>query len=90
MRQVKALVGYYFAEAKWREERYKPKSEEYMRVATLSCGYTCLIIISFLGMGDLATVQAFDWVLTQPRMVRATMIICRLTDDIVGHEVSYN
>ncbi|PIN22719.1 Alpha-copaene synthase [Handroanthus impetiginosus] len=83
---MKELVRYYFAEAKWRHEKHKPTTEEYIRVATMSCGYTSLIIISFLGMGNVATKEAFDWVLSQPDMVSASLIICRLTDDIVGHE----
>ncbi|KAL8508357.1 hypothetical protein ACS0TY_018819 [Phlomoides rotata] len=36
----------YFAEAKWREEKYKPKTEEYLTVATASTAYTSLMIIS--------------------------------------------
>ncbi|KAG8367758.1 hypothetical protein BUALT_Bualt16G0106100 [Buddleja alternifolia] len=83
---VKILCRAYFAEAKWREERYKPTTEEYMRLATKTCGYTSLIIISFLGMGNIPTKEAFDWVLTQPSYVTASLTICRLADDIMGHE----
>ncbi|PIM97320.1 Bicyclogermacrene synthase [Handroanthus impetiginosus] len=83
---IKLLVRSYFAEAKWRHKKYIPSTEEYMRVATKSAGYTSLTIVSFLGMGDVATKEAFDWVLSEPNIVRASLIICRLTDDIVGHE----
>nr|BBO53759.1 putative delta-cadinene synthase [Scoparia dulcis] len=84
---VKELARNYFEEIKWREEKYTPTTDEYMKLATKSCGYISLIIISFLGIdGDLAKREAFDWVLSQPDMVKATLIICRLTDDMVGHE----
>ncbi|KAK4399507.1 Bicyclogermacrene synthase [Sesamum angolense] len=83
---MKVVVRDYLEEVKWREQAYKPTTEEYMRVATRSCAYTSLIIISFLGMADVASREAFDWVLSQPRIVRAALVICRLTDDIVGHE----
>ncbi|PIN22716.1 Alpha-copaene synthase [Handroanthus impetiginosus] len=83
---MKLLARSYFAEAKWRHEKYKPSTEEYMRVATRSCGYTSMIIVSFLGMGDVATKEAFDWVLSEPDIVKASLIICRLTDDIAGYE----
>nr|QEY10188.1 terpene synthase 4 [Scutellaria barbata] len=84
---MKVMARDYFYEAKnWREAKYKPKMEEYMQVATSSTAYTSLMIISFLGMPNFVKKQHFDWVLSKPHIVRATLIICRLTDDIVGHE----
>lgn len=85
---MKVVTRDYFAEIKWREEKYKPTSEEYMQVATASCAYMSLIIFSFLGMGEIVTKEAFDFVLSKPNIIRATLNICRLTDDIVGHEVT--
>ncbi|XP_047941539.1 LOW QUALITY PROTEIN: germacrene D synthase 2-like [Salvia hispanica] len=83
---MKVMARDYFTEIKWREEKYKPKSEEYMHVATASSAYTSLIICSFLGMGDCVTKEAFEFVLSLQDIVKATLNICRLTDDIVGHE----
>ncbi|KAG6392150.1 hypothetical protein SASPL_146361 [Salvia splendens] len=83
---MKVMARAYFTEIKWREEKYKPKSEEYMHVATASSGYTSLIICSFLGMGDCVTKEAFDFVLSEPDVVKSALIIGRLTDDIAGHE----
>ncbi|KAL8512920.1 hypothetical protein ACS0TY_019180 [Phlomoides rotata] len=84
---IKLIVGAYFEEVKWREEKYKPTTQEYMQVATKSTGHITLIIISFLGMEDnVATREAFEWVFSRPDIVRAALTICRLTDDIVGHE----
>nr|QIQ55995.1 putative terpene synthase 4 [Eremophila drummondii] len=84
---VKYLCRAYFAEAKWREERYKPATEEYMNLTIKSCGYTTLIIISFLGIDKhIASKEAFDWVFSEPDIVRAALKINRLRDDIVGEE----
>ncbi|KAH6776279.1 hypothetical protein C2S52_013840 [Perilla frutescens var. hirtella] len=85
---MKVMARDYFVEVKWREEKYKPRSEEYMEVATASCAYTSLIIISFIGMGHnySVTKQAFDFVLSKPPILRAALTICRLTDDIAGHQ----
>ncbi|KAL8512954.1 hypothetical protein ACS0TY_019206 [Phlomoides rotata] len=84
---VKHIVGSYFDEAVWREEKYKPTTQEYMQVALGSCGYSTLTTISFLGMEDnIATREAFDWVLSRPDIVKAASTICRLVDDIVGHQ----
>ncbi|KAG8370746.1 hypothetical protein BUALT_Bualt13G0015600 [Buddleja alternifolia] len=83
---IKYLCRAYYAETKWKQEEYKPTTEEYLRLANKTCGYTTLVIISFLGMGDIPTKEAFDWVLTQPAPIIAASTICRLKDDIVGHE----
>nr|J7LP58.1 RecName: Full=Bifunctional sesquiterpene synthase 1; AltName: Full=Alpha-copaene synthase; AltName: Full=Delta-cadinene synthase; AltName: Full=Terpene synthase 1; Short=LdTPS1 [Phyla dulcis]AFR23368.1 alpha-copaene/delta-cadinene synthase [Phyla dulcis] len=83
---IKTFARSYFLEAKWREEKYKPTTEEYMGLATKTCGYKSLIITSFLAMGDIPKREHFDWVLSDPDFVMASCIICRLADDIVGHE----
>ncbi|KAJ4713440.1 Valencene synthase [Melia azedarach] len=49
------VIETYFVQAKWFNEGYVPSMEEYMPVALISCAYTLVITISFLGMGDIAT-----------------------------------
>ena len=61
-----------------------------MSNALVSCGYSMLITTSFVGMGDIATEEAFDWVFSDPKMVRASSVICRLMDDIVSNEVLHH
>ncbi|KAM7486326.1 hypothetical protein LguiA_002335 [Lonicera macranthoides] len=82
---MKQLVRAYFDEAIWYHKGYVPTMEEYMEVALVSCGYKMLATTSFVGMGESVTKQAFDWVSNTPLMVKASSVICRLTDDIVGH-----
>lgn len=55
----------------------------------VSGAYKMLATNSFVGMGDLVTKEAFDWVSSNPLIVKAASVICRLSDDMVGHEVSY-
>ncbi|KAI5333506.1 hypothetical protein L3X38_023637 [Prunus dulcis] len=74
----------YFDEAKWFHEGCIPNMEEYMRVATASVGNTILSTISLLGMGDIVTKESFEWLLTDPKILRASNIIIRLMDDIVS------
>ncbi|KAG6634537.1 hypothetical protein CIPAW_12G125200 [Carya illinoinensis] len=93
---MKNLVQAYFVEAKWFNEKYAPTFEEYMNKALVSCGYSALTTLSFVGMGDIVIKEAFDWVFSHPRMVKVAAIISRLMDDIVstdfeqrrGHVVS--
>ena len=59
-----------------------------MQVAKTSCGYRLLSAASFVGMGDLATEEIFEWVKGDPKIVKAASVVCRLMDDIVSNEVS--
>ncbi|XP_057507163.1 (-)-germacrene D synthase-like isoform X2 [Actinidia eriantha] len=84
--EMKNLVRGYFEEAKWFHQGYVPSMEEYMRLALLTSGYKMVTTTSFVGMGELATKEAFDWVSSYPLIVEAVSAIARLTDDIVGHK----
>ncbi|XP_050365371.1 (-)-alpha-pinene synthase-like [Argentina anserina] len=74
----------YFNEAQWLHEGRTPSMEEYMSVATVSISYTFLTTISLLGMGEIVTKEAFEWLAHDPKIVRASNIIFRLMDDIVS------
>lgn len=76
----------YFLEAKLLNQ--VPTMEEYLPIALLTTGYDLLTNTCFVGMGDIATKEAFEWLLCNPKILKATTIICRLMDDIVSHKVS--
>lgn len=40
-----------------------------------------------MGMGEVATIQAFDWAAKKPQCLVASNTIGRLVDDIMTHEV---
>ncbi|XP_054778345.1 probable terpene synthase 2 [Prosopis cineraria] len=47
---------------------------------------TCpLLISSFLGLGNLATKKAFEWLATHPKIIRTMSTIGRLLDDMASH-----
>ncbi|KAJ4833933.1 hypothetical protein Tsubulata_043483, partial [Turnera subulata] len=83
---MKRVVRHYLAEARWRTRGYVPTMEEYMDVSLVSCCYPMLTTTSFLGMGPLATVEAFEWTAKDPKIIKAASIICRLMDDIASHQ----
>ena len=85
---MKGSVRAYFNEAKWPHAEYiVPTVEEYMGVALVSSDVPMFTIISFVGMGMIATKEAFDWVLNGPKIVRACSTIIRLMDDMASHKV---
>ncbi|XP_031265517.1 (-)-germacrene D synthase-like [Pistacia vera] len=83
---MKILVRNYFNEAKWCDKKYVPTIEEYLSVALLTGGHLTLAATSFVGMGDVVTQESFDWVISNPKIVKASSIIGRLMDDIAGHK----
>ncbi|XP_020417018.1 (-)-alpha-pinene synthase-like isoform X2 [Prunus persica] len=84
MAQMKDQARSYFDEVRWLHEGRIPSMEEYMSIATVSISYTFLTTISLLGMGDIVTKESFEWLLNDPKIVRAANTIFRLMDDIVS------
>lgn len=84
---MKEQVSIYNVEAKWCKEGYIPTFNEYTDVAYVSSGSYVVIVGSFLGMGEIADKNAFDWLRSKPKLVRVSETLGRLIDDIVSHKV---
>ncbi|KAM5565437.1 (-)-alpha-pinene synthase [Rosa sericea] len=83
---MKNQARLYFAEARWFHEGCTPRMDEYMRVAASSVGSTMLAVVSLVGMGDIITKEAFEWLTNNPKILTASNTIFRLMDDIAGHK----
>lgn len=88
--QTKALVRGYFHEALWLNNGYVPTLEEYLKVSVITSGYFYMTAASYVGMGEEATKEVFDWLKTHPKFVMDSSLIGRLVDDIQSHEVKLN
>lgn len=87
--QMIKLVMAYMVEAEWCFSKYFPTMEEYMKQALVSGAYMMLSTTSLVGMEDPnISKHDFDWITSEPPMLRAASVICRLMDDMVGHGVS--
>lgn len=64
-----------------------PSLEEHLRVSLISCGYAAVACAFYVGLGEDATKEAFEWVASFPEILKSCSIICRLMDDITSHEV---
>ncbi|KAL3508561.1 hypothetical protein ACH5RR_027962 [Cinchona calisaya] len=84
--ELAKLAKAYFQEAKWFHDGHVPRFEEYMRVALVTGAYMMLATTSLVLMGESVSTKTLDWITNEPLIVRAASIICRLTDDMVGHE----
>ncbi|KAL6311327.1 hypothetical protein AAG906_025540 [Vitis piasezkii] len=83
---MKSSVRAYLVEAKWFHGKYIPTIEEYMGIALVSIGVPMFTIFSFIGMGEIANKEVFDWVQQNPKIVRASSTIIRLMDDMASHK----
>ncbi|XP_021724059.1 (-)-germacrene D synthase-like [Chenopodium quinoa] len=84
--QMNVTCQAYLHEAMWRHENVVPTFDEYMKNAIGSSGYLYVITASFIGMGELATKDAFESVDRTTKAQKASCILARLLNDIASHE----
>ncbi|THG23730.1 hypothetical protein TEA_019527 [Camellia sinensis var. sinensis] len=48
--------------------------------------YLMLSTTSYVGMGEVVSKEAFDWVPNDPLIAQALSVICRIMDDMAGHK----
>ena len=84
---MKKVVKAYFQEAKWYYAKKVPRMEQYMKNGIPTSGYLLVATNSWLGMGEIATKDAFDWLTNEPPILVASCIITRLLNDLLSHEV---
>nr|QWB49539.1 terpene synthase 5 [Aquilaria sinensis] len=83
---MKRQATAYLTEARWFSQNYTPTLEEYLKLGIHTSTCPVLTVSSLLGMGDDISRDAFEWVLSTPKIVIASSQIGRLVDDIVSHE----
>ncbi|KAI4305104.1 hypothetical protein L6164_028492 [Bauhinia variegata] len=73
----------FLVEAKWRDKRYTPAYDEYMKNGIINA-YPFLAAASFLGLGHIATRELFEWISNDdlPKIIRAISIFARLQNDL--------
>ncbi|XP_049354647.1 sesquiterpene synthase 9-like [Solanum verrucosum] len=85
--EMKKLVRAYFKEAQWlNDANYIPKYEEHMENSLVSAAYMMASTTSLIGMEEFISRDTFEWLMNEPLIVRASSLISRAMDDIVGHE----
>nr|BAG50438.1 sesquiterpene synthase 6 [Zingiber zerumbet] len=84
--EFKAVAIAYLEESKWGVERYVPSLDEHLRVSLISSACSFVICSMYLGMGEVATKEVFEWYSSFPKPVEACSVIGRLLNDIRSHE----
>lgn len=84
---MKITIRGYYEESRWLLHHHIPTLEEYMDVALVSTSYRSLAITALVGMQDISTKDIFEWLLSDPKIVKASATVLRLMDDITSHMV---
>ncbi|KAF8408882.1 hypothetical protein HHK36_004951 [Tetracentron sinense] len=84
--EMKALVKAYRAEAQWFNTGCVPKLEEYLQISLITSVYPLITVIEYMGMGEIATKEAFEWATSLPKIIRSSSMIDRLMDDIKSYK----
>ncbi|KAK9674003.1 hypothetical protein RND81_12G204400 [Saponaria officinalis] len=83
---VKDMIKAFMQEVEWRHQKFVPTYEEYMKNALVSSPYPVCIIATFLGMGEIASKESFEWASQNPMpdAVKVVSTIMRLMNDMGG------
>ncbi|PHU07961.1 hypothetical protein BC332_24450 [Capsicum chinense] len=84
--EMKKMTRVYFEEAKWYHEKKIPTMEQYVKNGIITGGLLLLASTFWLGIGKIATKDAFDWMATEPPILVAASLIGRLLNDLQSHE----
>ncbi|KAJ1275872.1 hypothetical protein BS78_05G169200 [Paspalum vaginatum] len=69
----------------WREERQAPTVHDYLKqAAAISVQYVPMVVICFAAMD--ANDELYKWACSFPKIIEIAAIMCRLMDDVAGHE----
>ncbi|KAG6495287.1 beta-eudesmol synthase-like [Zingiber officinale] len=85
--EIKSLVISYLQEIKWGIERHVPSLDEHLNSSLISSGCSTVNCASFVGMGEVATKEVFEWHSSFPKAIEACCVIGRLLNDIRSHEL---
>ncbi|XP_074558765.1 alpha-humulene synthase-like [Curcuma longa] len=84
--EIKALSRSYFIDAKWGIEKYVPTLEEHLSNSLVSTVHPVLICAFYVGMDQVASKEVFEWVVSFPKILKASSMIGRIMNDITSHK----
>ncbi|CAI0629322.1 unnamed protein product [Linum tenue] len=82
----KYIVRAFLSHARWFAAGEVPTVEEYRRVGLHSSAYPPLACAALCGLGEKASKEAFEWLLSHPKIFVAVSDHCRVMDDIVANQ----
>ncbi|KAF2309601.1 hypothetical protein GH714_004160 [Hevea brasiliensis] len=84
--EFKNLLRSYRMEAQWFNEGYVPTFDVYLQNGSESSGYSLVVAAGFIGMEKIAGIKEYQWLQSNPKIVKALKVLGRLENDIVSHQ----
>ncbi|XP_010468170.1 PREDICTED: terpenoid synthase 19-like [Camelina sativa] len=93
MKQVlemfKIIAKAYKQLTKWARTGHVPTFDEYMKVGMVTAGMG-YAVYCFIGMEDISEKEAFEWLNSSPRIIKALNVLFRIANDIGTFETEIN
>ncbi|KFK28708.1 hypothetical protein AALP_AA7G036700 [Arabis alpina] len=84
--EFKRLVKSNLDLAKWAQAAHVPSFEDYMEVGEVEVAIYASIAGTLMGMGHIATEDAYKWIKSRPKLIQLISINGRLMNDMTGFE----
>ncbi|XP_057996017.1 probable terpene synthase 6 [Hevea brasiliensis] len=84
--EFKNLLRSYRMEAQWFNEGYVPTFDVYLQNGSESSSYGVIVAAGFIGMEKIAGIKEYQWLQSNPKIVKALKVLGRLENDIVSHQ----
>ncbi|CAH8346016.1 unnamed protein product [Eruca vesicaria subsp. sativa] len=88
--EFKILVKGNLDLAKWAQIAHVPSFEDYMVVGEVEVSLYASIAATLMGMGHIASEEAYEWLKSRPKLIQAISINGRLMNDMTGFEDDMN
>ncbi|XP_056846600.1 (Z)-gamma-bisabolene synthase 2-like [Raphanus sativus] len=86
LEELKILVRASLDLVKWARGNKVPGFEEFVEVGGTALTTYATLMYSFVGMGDTAGKEAYEWVRSRPRLIKSLAAKGRLMDDVTDFE----
>ncbi|KAJ1274964.1 hypothetical protein BS78_05G099700 [Paspalum vaginatum] len=80
----------YLEEAKWCHQNHLPSFREQLQVTAVTAGFPLISVAAWMGAGNLATKNAFEWGVSVPDILRSSGEVGRLLNDIASYKKGKN
>ncbi|XP_057995688.1 probable terpene synthase 6 isoform X2 [Hevea brasiliensis] len=84
--EFKNLLRSYRMEAQWFNEGYVPTFDVYLQNGSESSTYGVVVAAGFIGMEKIAGIKDYQWLQSNPKIVKAVKVLGRLENDIASHQ----
>ncbi|KAF2309593.1 hypothetical protein GH714_003994 [Hevea brasiliensis] len=66
--------------------RYVPTFDVYLQNGSESSSYGLVVAAGFIGMEKIAGIKEYQWLQSNPKIIKAVKLLGRLENDIVSHQ----